>query len=183
MFYKKSSLFLLFPVCVAALLGACNRDVQPEARYPTGADRAATGSNDIYQEAPSIFGSGGILGEGGILGSKKESNNDSITVNSYLWRASLDTLSFMPIASADPFGGTILTDWYTAPETPNERIKLNVFVLGKELAASNIKVNVFKQVANGSSWQDAPASAETGRKLEDAILTRARQYRITEDSK
>tara|TARA_B100001179_G_scaffold218904_1_gene192044 strand:+ start:1706 stop:2257 length:552 start_codon:yes stop_codon:yes gene_type:complete len=179
----KTPHFLLFSACASVLLAGCSGNVQPEAKYPTGADRSATGSNDIYESAPSIFGSGGILGEGGILGSKKDSNSDSITVNSYLWRASLDTLSFMPISSADPFGGTILTDWYTAPETPSERIKLNVFVLGKELAASNIKVNIFKQVRSGSGWQDAPASAETGRKLEDAILTRARQYRIAEDSK
>lgn len=159
----------------ALVLSACSDKIQSEAKYPTGIDRSDVGTNDIYADSPSIFGQGGIMGE------RKESNNDTITVNSYLWRATLDTISFMPIESADPFGGTILTGWYSAPETPNEQIKTNVLVLGKQLKATGIKVNVFKQVRSGGRWVDAQVDPSTGRKLEDAILTRARQYRIQDD--
>jgi hypothetical protein len=85
----------------------------------------------------------------------------------------------MPIASADPFGGTILTDWYGTADAPNEKIKLNVIILGKELKASAVKVSVFKRV----DGNDVAAEPETARKLEDAILTRARQMRIAQIEK
>ena len=84
----------------------------------------------------------------------------------------------MPLASADPFGGVILTDWYSAPETPNERIKVNAFILGKKLSTDGLRVRVFKQVKKGSNWVDAPVAAETATKMEDAIFTRARQLRV-----
>ncbi len=169
-----SSSYKLVALVSLLALSACG-NVESEAKYPTGIDRAAVGTNDIYEESPSIFGKGGFLGR-----KDNKSNPDVITVNSYLWRAALDTVSFMPIVSADPFGGTIITDWYSAAESPNERIKTNVLVLGKELKASGIKVNVFKQTKSGSGWVDAAVDPNTGRKLEDAILTRARQYRIQE---
>lgn len=102
-----------------------------------------------------------------------------IGVNSFLWRASLDTLSFMPLASVDPFGGVIITDWYTSPESPAERFKMNVYILDRRLRADGVKVAVFRQVRNAqSSWVDAAADPETAIKLENAILTRARQLKI-----
>lgn len=169
--------FLLLTALILPLsaITACSDKIQSEAKYPTGIDRSSAETNDIYADAPSIFGDGGILGE------RKETNNDTITVNSYLWRAALDTISFMPIELADPFGGTILTGWYSAPESPNEQIKMNVLVLGKQLKATGVKVNVFKQQRSGGRWVDAQVDPSTGRKLEDAILTRARQYRIQDD--
>jgi hypothetical protein len=159
-------------------LSACSGLPQGEARYPTGTDRVATGG-DIYAKPEGIFG------KGGILGADKERDRDDrgadgVTVNSYLWKASLDTVSFMPLASADPFGGVILTDWFVDPNTPNERAKLNVFVLGRELKADGIKVRAFRQVKKGSNWVDASVAAGTETKLEDAILTRARQLRIAD---
>ena len=87
-------------------------------------------------------------------------------------------LYFMPLASADPFGGVILTDWYSAPETQNERIKLNVFILDKQLRSDGVQVKVFKQEKRGGEWRDAAVSDDTGRSIEDAILTRARQMRV-----
>jgi hypothetical protein len=157
------------------LLAGCS-SVKTEAKYPTGYERAETGG-DIYSKPDSIFGKDGLK----LLGGRSQDDgtgNNGIAVNSFLWRASLDTVSFMPLASADPFGGVILTDWYIAPENENERFKLNVFILGRELRSDGVRVRVFKQVAQKGTWRDADASEEMARQLEDTILTRARQLRI-----
>ena len=104
----------------------------------------------------------------------------AISVNGYLWRASLDTLAFMPLVSADPYGGIIITDWYTAPETPNERFKATVYILDARLRADGLNVALFKQVRGADGqWTDAPPSAQTEVDLENAILTRARQLRLS----
>lgn len=165
-------------VMVLALgLTACSSDkVKSEAKYPTGADRA--GQPDIYKEPDSVFGPKGLR----LLGQDDDDDKGQtgIGVNSYLWRASLDTVSFMPLASADPFGGVILTDWYSPPESPNERLKLNVFILDRQLRADGIQVKIFRQVRKGGEWRDAEASQETATQLEDAILTRARQMRVSQ---
>lgn len=159
-------------------LSACSKGKFPkgEAKYPSGADRTTTG-DDIYGKKESVFGKDGL----GIFGGKKKGADDGssgIGVNTYLWRASLDTISFMPLASADPFGGVIITDWYSAPEKPNERFKLNVFILEKQLVSTGVQVKVFRQVKKGSSWRDSKVSDDMGTKLEDSILTRARQLRV-----
>jgi hypothetical protein len=96
-----------------------------------------------------------------------------IQVNAYLWRASLDTLSFMPLVSADPFGGVIITDWYSPPATPDERFKANAYILSQQLSANAIQVSVFHQVLQGGTWQDAPVDPSTVSGLEDRILARA----------
>ncbi|WP_017932339.1 DUF3576 domain-containing protein [Robiginitomaculum antarcticum] len=101
-----------------------------------------------------------------------------IGVNSYLWRASLETLNFMPMSDIDPFGGVILTEWYSNPEAPQERLKVNVYILDTQLRADALKVGVFKQVQGANGWQDAPVDADTGRTIENAILTRARELYI-----
>lgn len=180
---RKLTIRALLAVALLAL-AACGSDgVQKEAKYPTGADRAST-NDDIYAEAPSIFGNDGLrlFGRGADKGGD-DGGASGIGVNSYLWRASLDTVSFMPLASADPFGGVILTDWYAPPETPDERFKLNVFILDRQLRSDGIQVKVFRQVRSGSSWRDEAVADDTARKLEDAILTRARQMRIEQVSK
>ncbi len=129
--------------------------------------------------AGSIFGGGG-----GIslldLGGSDEEEGGRIGVNSFLWRASLDTLSFMPIASADPFGGVILTDWYSPPETPQERFKVNLYILGRQLRSDGLRVSVFRQQRDDAGWSDAPTIDNTATQLEDTILTRARQLRIAQ---
>lgn len=101
-----------------------------------------------------------------------------IGVNGYLWRASLDTLSFMQLASADPYGGVIITNWYSSPETPNERFKATVYILDTRLRADGLNVTVFKEVAAGGAWVEAKPSPQTEVDLENAILTRARQLRL-----
>jgi hypothetical protein len=160
---------------VILLVTACS-GVDSQAKYPTGADRAST--EDIYADEPSIFGAGGVLGAVGM--NRNKSDGSQIGVNAYLWRASLDTVSFMPLESADPFGGVILTDWYTPSATPDERLKINVFIINKELRSDGLRVRVFKQVAQGNQWVDQEVSAETVRQIEDAILTRARQLRVAD---
>ena len=127
---------------------------------------------------------GSILGgEGGldILGGKKPTDQGGgIGVNSFLWRASLDTLSFMPLASADPFGGVIITEWYSPPDAPQERFKLNVFILDRLLRSDSLRAAVFHQrhSPNGD-WVDVPTEPKTATDLENSILTRARQLRVS----
>ncbi len=130
---------------------------------------------------------GSLLGTDGGLslfgGNKKKGDAgdpNGLGVNSYLWRASLDTLAFLPIVSADPFGGVILTDWYTPPESPNERFKVNLYILDRQLRADGVRVSVFKQQRNGSDWRDTVVGQETAGQLEDAVLTRARQLRVAQ---
>lgn len=102
-----------------------------------------------------------------------------IGVNAFLWRASLDTIDFMPLVSADPFGGVIITEWYQPPTTTDERLKLNVYILDTQLRADAVKVAVFRQTLNGrGDWQDATVDPATSLELENTILTRARELRI-----
>ena len=101
----------------------------------------------------------------------------TIGVNSYLWRASLDTISFMPLVQTDSSGGVIVTDWYANPSSPNERMKLTVSILDQDLRADALRVAASRQVNQGGNWVDAPVQAATVQKLEDIILTKARELR------
>ncbi len=99
-------------------------------------------------------------------------------VNGYLWRASLDTVSFMPLASADAYGGVLITEWYAPPETPAERFKVNIFVTGPQLRPDALRAVVFRQTRDATgAWLDAAVDPSTARGLEDTVLTRARQLR------
>jgi hypothetical protein len=105
---------------------------------------------------------------------------NAIGVNSYLWRATLDTLAFMPLASADPYGGVVITDWYVNPEKPDERFKCTVYILDTRLRGDALKVTVFKEVSNGAGgWAPSQAADQTSVDIENAILTRARQLRLS----
>lgn len=127
-----------------------------------------------------VFGQSGVMG--GLFGNDKAAGDGTgapIPVNSFLWRATLDTLSFMPLASADPFGGVIITDWFSPPESTNERFKMTVYILSRDLRADGLRVAVFRQLRDATgNWVDGEASAETSSKLENTILTRARELRI-----
>jgi hypothetical protein len=102
---------------------------------------------------------------------------NTIGVNAFLWRAALETASFAPLLSADSAGGVIITDWYTNPANPGERVKLTISILDQDLRADALRVNASRQVAQGSGWVDAPVQAATVQKLEDIILTKARDLR------
>ncbi|GGD60652.1 DUF3576 domain-containing protein [Erythrobacter arachoides] len=101
----------------------------------------------------------------------------AIGVNSYLWRASLETLSFMPLTQADSSGGVLITDWYVNPDTPNERVKVSVSILDQDLRADALRVAATRQTMQGGQWMDAPVAAATVQRLEDIILTKARELR------
>lgn len=130
---------------------------------------AACGSDDADDTTDTSTGSTAISSSGGHI---------TLGVNSYLWHASLDTLSFMPLKSADPFGGVIITEWYSAPAAPNDRMRVTVYILDRRLRADGLKVAVFRQSLGPQGWVDAAVNPETAVKLEDAILTRARELRL-----
>lgn len=176
---KHNILIISLVVGVLSVSACSNPDyLGGEAKYPSGADRSTTG-DDIYGERESIFGDGGL----DLFGGKDDKPNDGSTgigVNAYLWRASLDTVSFMPLASADPFGGVIITDWYSPEEKPDERFKVNVFILDRQLRSTGVSVKTFRQKKTSKGWVDTNVADDTSRKMEDAILTRARQLRVAD---
>lgn len=144
---------------------------------PTYKDKA---KEDMYKQGSLVSDKGGISLLGGDSDSKK-AENTGIGVNAYLWRATLDTVSFMPLASADPFGGVIITEWTTTPNLPSERTKLNIIIRDRDLRADGVKVSVFRQVRDSKGgWSDAPVAASTATSIEDAILTKARQLRMAQ---
>ena len=126
----------------------------------------------------SLFGGGdGGRAEAVRSADLAASRVTTIGVNAYLWQASLDTLSFAPLSQADSNGGVIVTDWYANPATPNERVKVTVSILDQDLRADALRVAASRQVMNGGQWVEAPVTAATVQRLEDIILTRARDLR------
>ncbi len=158
----------VFAVGAALALAACADSTEMLAD-----NSGASQSQDLAVrggKAPEGLRRGFTRGMGGGSG--------NISINPFLWRAALDTISFMPIASADPFGGAIITDWYAPPETPEERFKINLLILGKELHSGGVKLTVFRQSRDESgNWADAPIENNTALDLENVILTRARELR------
>lgn len=166
---------------IGIALAACGGDTTYD--YPTQNSREAgkgsptTDADRAKQQG--LFGPEGL----NIFGSsKKKDSGEGIGVNSYLWRGALDTISFMPLVSADPFGGVIITDWYQPPETPGERIKVHILILDRELRADGVRATVFRQkYADKQGWVDVPVDPKTPTDLENTILTRARQLRIAQN--
>jgi hypothetical protein len=109
----------------------------------------------------------------------KDANDGNMPINALLWRASLDVSSFIPLDDVDTFGGTIVTEWYSLNERPDERIKLTIFVIGRELRSDAISVRVYLQRRNGDTWLHAGRDSELATKIEDLILTRAREIRVS----
>ena len=167
----------VFAVVGALLAGCSGADVVGE--YPQTRRKGDTAP--VYGERESVFGEGGL----NIFGGDKKSGGGGggggtgIGVNGYLWRATLDTIAFMPINSADPFGGVIITDWHSPVNAPpSERFKMNIYILGRSLRADGVRVGVFRQVQDsGGAWRDMPVPADAATGIEDAILTKARQLR------
>ncbi|KQS57724.1 hypothetical protein ASG17_00735 [Brevundimonas sp. Leaf363] len=120
-----------------------------------------------------------FIGKSGDSRPAANAQQAGIGVNAYLWRATLDTLSFMPLLNADPWGGVVNYDWYVNPQTPNERFKATVFILDQRLRADALNVSITKEVKDASGgWTAAPVAAQTETDLENAILTKARQLNL-----
>jgi hypothetical protein len=172
---------LFRPIPTAALLlaalglGACG------GSKPNPSDPAYLGNQG--PNAPNDPGS--VLGGLDIgIGTGIQHNGNSaagagtgLGVNAYLWRGALDTLGFMPLASADPFGGVIITDWYSPTGSTEERFKATAYILGRQLRSDGLRVAIFRQVLQNGQWVDAPVSPVTVSEIEDKVLARARQLR------
>jgi hypothetical protein len=171
---RKSSATIL--ALAVAGLAACSSDVPIEVP----GEMSNENTDRIRAQHGTIHGNEGILAFG--TGTDDETNGAAyggIGVNAYLWRASLETIDFMPLAQADPFGGVIITDWYSPPETPGERFKINVYILDTVLRADGVKVAIFRQTdGTDAGWIDAAVDTSTSTAIEDNILTRARELRI-----
>ncbi len=155
--------------CAALLLTACGSD--PDKPAPT--IEAPPPAPAPTAEAPS---DGGMFG---WLGGDSGDERKGVAVNAYLWRASLDALSFMPMDQTDPFGGIIKTGWYDPPNSPNERLRVSVFILDSRLRADALRVSVFRQVKKPTGdWIDDTVDPETVTKLENVILNKARSLKI-----
>jgi len=138
----------------------------------TGRERAAE------RKAKKDGGPEGRIQDGlKLFGSDVQDTGATIGVNALLWRASLDTVSFMPLEQADPYGGIILTEWYTNPQNPNERYKITIYILDTRLRADAIRVSFFMQQLQDGQWTNVIASDETRIALENSILTKARQFK------
>lgn len=161
----------------AGLTWGCTDDIRYE--YP----RSGPGGKPTYEKQESLFGEDGLKLFGDDSKDPAAGQGAGIGVNSFLWRASLDTVSFMPLASADPFGGVIITDWYSPPDAPAERFKVNIFILDRALRSDGIRAKIFKQTRAGDGWTDAQVDEGLDVQLENAILTRARQLRINSASR
>jgi hypothetical protein len=163
---------LLLPIVLAAC-GGGDKSVQPVAQ---------SDYNDYGTKDPN---SGTLAGETGTLVAPNKDNKQQeagavLGVNAFLWRGALDTLSFMPLASADPFGGVIITDWYSPPGANGERFKATAYILGRQLRADGVRVTIFRQVRDGTQWTDAPVNAATATDIENKVLARARELRAAQ---
>ncbi len=110
-----------------------------------------------------------------IGGSSKSAEPSGLAVNAYLWRGALETLKFMPLTSADPFGGVIITDWWTPAVAGNERFKATAYILGRQLRADGIRISLFRQVSQNGQWVDAPVDPAKSTELENMVLAKARE--------
>jgi len=154
-------------IALLALAACANSHEVPDSNY-----------NDPRYRGPQV---GSMFGDSPLFsfGDKKDSKDTggALGVNAYVWRGALDTLSFMPLASADPFGGVIITDWYQPQGSGSERFKATAYILGRALRADAIRVSIFRQVAQNGVWVDQPVSQSTNTDMENKILARARELR------
>ncbi len=163
----RTTRFVACALVALALAGCGSGRSTYQAPVGTPGDRGPAGSDTVFSK-------------GGLFGSSKSAPSEgAVAVNAFLWRASLDTIAFMPLTSADPFGGVIISDWYAPPETPNERFKVNVYILSRTLRADGLKVSVFRQTRDTQgAWSDATVGPEVVSEFENAVLTRARDLRL-----
>ena len=186
--------FLLFVI-------SCNKNLTEEEKKELWSKAQTTGeiinrSGTVYSSADRkelalrdaenrLSTGGGLFSNDGIdlFGGDDEKNSRGfgsvgMPINPYLWSASLETLSFMPLSSADPFGGTIFTDWYTSDLNENERCKINVFINGAELKTQNLRVASFCEIFKNNKWVGVKTNNEDNIGLENAILNKAKKLKL-----
>ena len=204
--FDKSSFFLTV-LCSLFFLASCNKNPENKEAKDTSelwAKSQATG--DIIARSGTIMDDSNpenrrralddaqnrLRTGGGLFGKKAgidllnrgeestASTSVGMPINPYLWKASLETINFMPLSSADPFGGIIITDWYNDGTNPNERCKLNIFIRGVELKTDNLKVSSFCQSLIEGNWIDQEINQNNNAKLENAILNKAKKIRLSQ---
>ena len=198
--------FLLF-VFLCVFVSSCNKNLSEDERKDLWSKAQTTG--EIYNRSGSkmpnasadqkskamrdaetrLTTGGGLFGnEGidvfGIVNNRKQGGDVSASgvgmpINPYLWQASLETISFMPLSSTDPFAGTIITDWYTSETSQGERCKLNIFINGKDLKTDNLKVSSFCQTLKNNQWVNMPSKPKENMKLENIILNEAKKIKLS----
>ncbi len=156
----------------AVALAACGASEKPNPTDPAYAGNYGPTQNT----GGSLGGEGGLLSIG-TAKARPDAAGGGLGVNAYLWRGALDTLGFMPLASADPFGGVIITDWFSPAGSTGERFKATAYILGRQLRSDGIRIAIFRQVLENGQWVDAPVSPVTVNEIEDKVLARARQLR------
>jgi hypothetical protein len=164
---------------IAGVLAGCgwlseNARTPGLEEYNDDSRRARVRGRVTGQDGIMIFGTDR---SGATRSAQADQGGVGLGVNAFLWRATLDTLSFMPLSSADPFGGVVITDWYAPPGVQNERFRVTAYILGRQLRSDGVRVVVFRQEARGGNWMDVPVSANTATELEDQVLNRARELR------
>jgi len=185
---------------IVLVLLSCNKNVEDSSELWKNAQT----SGEIISRSGTVFNpaqnkelamtdaenrlksGGGLLGKKGGLSLGTNEGNNAVSsigmpINPYLWKGSLETIGFMPLSSADPFGGTIITDWYSDGQNINERCKINIFIKGLELKTSNLKVNTFCQSFKNNRWIDLPTSASQSAQLENAILNKAKRIKLAKN--
>jgi hypothetical protein len=166
---------LLLPAAFYAVfaLTGCSAD-KPN---PTPANFGALGSGGPGDPSAARVGGEDPFGVGKGASKDQAQSSAGIGVNAFLWRGALDTIAFMPLASADPFGGVIITDWYTPPGTSGERFKATIYILSRDLRSDGVRVNIYRQVLQGNQWVDATVAESTVGDIENKVLARARHMR------
>ena len=170
---------LLLTLSLTAALAACG-GLSVEADYPETENTATEESGSIFDFF--TFGKKDTRSEAAPAAQAAPQTAAPIrglSVNAVLWQASLETLSFMPLASADPVGGVIITDWYHDPAATNERVKVNLIISGLELRADALRVNLFRETLRGGKWVATASSSRAARQLENIVLTRARDLAVS----
>jgi hypothetical protein len=164
------TLLMLPALALPMALGACHHEDTASVKPVADAD---------YNDSRT----GGVSAPGGLGAPKNNQQQEAganLVVNMFLWRGALDTLSFMPLVSADPYGGVITTDWWSPPTSPGERLKATAYVLGRTLRADGIRVTIFRQVRDGGQWADAPVNPANATDIENKVLARARELRAAQ---
>ena len=194
--------YLVFLFLLGVGLSGCNKNLSDEEKRDLWTNAQTQG--EIIRRSGTPFNlatdpdlamsdaQNRLMTGGGLMGEKAnfsflgdgESGSSQVTnlgmpINPYLWKASLETISFMPLASTDPFAGTIITDWYTAETNLGERCKLNIFINGKSLKTDNLKVSSFCQTLKNNQWVNMPSKQEENTKLENVILNEAKKLKLT----